>query len=109
MSTDIKLSKAQISIRWIFDSWLSNLGKKVVTDLAIPSARDNLPGLVSNLARNAINKIESQICGKGAVRAGKGLALFILHEDMNDTLKILKSEDLRVFIDGVTETVKHEI
>ena len=43
------------------------------------------------------------------MRAGKGLALFILHEDMNDTLKILKSEDLRVFIDGVTETVKHEM
>ena len=43
------------------------------------------------------------------MRAGKGLTLFILHEDTNDTLKILKSEDLRVFIDGVTETVKHEI
>ena len=43
------------------------------------------------------------------MRAGKGLTLFVLREDMNGTLKILKSEDLRVFIDGVTETVKHEI
>ena len=26
---------------------LGNLGKKVITDLTIPLARDNLPGLVS--------------------------------------------------------------
>ena len=36
-------------------SWLGNLGKKAVTNIAIPLARDNLPGLVSNLAPNAIN------------------------------------------------------
>ena len=26
---------------------LANLGKKVITDLTIPLARDNLPGLIS--------------------------------------------------------------
>ena len=73
-------------------------------------ARDNLSGLVSNLASNAINKFERKISGKGAVRAGKGFTLFISNEDMNDIIKIIKSlEDSGVLIDGVTETVKHEI
>ena len=35
---------------------LGNSGKKVIKDLVIPLARDNLPGLVSNLPSNAINK-----------------------------------------------------
>ena len=43
------------------------------------------------------------------MRAGKGFTLFILNEVMND-IKIIKAlEDSRVLIDGVTETVKHEI
>ena len=57
--TDIKLSKAQISkiiqSGGSFGSWLGNLGKKALTNKAIPLAKDNLPGLVSNLASNAIN------------------------------------------------------
>ena len=48
MSTDIKLSKAQISkiiqLGGSFDSWLGSLGKTALTDIAIPLARDNLPG-----------------------------------------------------------------
>ena len=44
------------------------------------------------------------------MRAGKGFYLFILNEDMNDIIKIIKSlEDSGVLIYGVTETVKHEI
>ena len=44
------------------------------------------------------------------MRAGKGFNLFILNEDMNDIIKIIKSlEDSGVLIYGVTETVKHEI
>ena len=44
------------------------------------------------------------------MRAGKGFTLFISNKDMNDIIKIIKSlEGLGVFIDGVTETVKHEI
>ena len=47
---------------------------------------------------------------KGAVRAGKGFTLFISNEDMNDIIKIIKPlEDSGVLIDGVNETVKHEI
>ena len=45
MSTDIKLSKTQIS-KMIqsggsFNSQLGNLGKKALTNIAIPLARDN--------------------------------------------------------------------
>ena len=52
MSTDIKLSKAQISKKFpsseSFGSWLGYLGKISLTNIAIPLAKDNLPGLVSN-------------------------------------------------------------
>ena len=42
------------------------------------------------------------------MRAGKRFCLFILMEDMNDIIKIIKPlEDSGVLIDGVTETVKH--
>ena len=114
MSTDIKLSKAQISkiiqSGGSFGSWLGNLGKKVIRDLAIPLARDNLPGLVSNLATNAINKFKRKISEKGAVRAAKGFTLFISNKHLNDIIKIIELfEDSGVLIDGVTETVKHEI
>ena len=72
--------------------------------------RDNLPGIISNLTSNVINKFERKIFGKGGVRTGKGFTLFISNEDMNDTIKYIESlEDLDVLIDGVTETVKHEI
>ena len=44
------------------------------------------------------------------MRAGKRFTLFISNEDMNDIIKFIKSlEDSGVVIDGVTETVKHEI
>ena len=73
-------------------------------------ARDNLSGLVSNLASNAINKFKRKISGKRDVRAGKEFNLFVSNEDMNDFMNIIKSlEDSGVLIDGVTETVKHEI
>ena len=59
MSTDTKFSKDQISkiiqSGGFLSNMLRNLGKKVITDLAIPLARDNLSGLVSNIAPNAIN------------------------------------------------------
>ena len=114
MSTDIKVSKVQISkiipSGKSFGSWLDDLGKKALTNIAIPLAKDNLPGLVSNLTSNAINKFERKISGKGAVRAGKGFALFISNEDMNDIIKIIQSvEDSGALTNRVTETVKHEI
>ena len=81
-----------------------------LTNIAIHNSINNLPGLVSNLTSNAINKFERKINGKGAERAGKGFTLFILNENMNDIIKIIKLvEVLGVLIDGVTETVNYEI
>ena len=52
MSTDTKLSKAQIFKKLksseSFGSWLCNLGKISLTNIAIPFAKDNLPQLVIN-------------------------------------------------------------
>ena len=114
MSTDIKLSKAQISqiiqSGGSFGFSLGNLGKKALTNIAIPLARENLPGLVGNLTSNAINKFERKISGKGAARTGKRFTLFVSNNHMNNIIKIIKSfEDSGVLIDGVTETIKHEI
>ena len=91
---------------------LDSLRKKALTNITIPLARNTLPVLVSNLTSNAINKFERKLSGKEAVRAGKVLDLFISNEDMSDIIKILKllEDSLEgVLIDGVIETVKHEI
>ena len=37
---------------------LGNLGRKALANIAIHLAKDNLPGLVSNLTSSAINKLE---------------------------------------------------
>ena len=77
---------------------------QIITDLAIHLARDNLPGLVSNLASEAIKILKKK--GKGAVGARKEFNLFILNKDMNGVIRNKKSlEDLGVLIDKVTEAV----
>ena len=62
MSTDIKLSKSQISkiieSGGSFGSWIGNLGKKAPRNITISLARDNLPGLASNLTSSTINLTE---------------------------------------------------
>ena len=113
-STYIRLRKYQISkitqSRGSFGSWLGNFGKKVLTNIAIFLARENLPGLISNLISNAINEFERKLGGSGADRAGKGFASFILNKDVNDIIEIVKSLDYsRVLIDEITETVKQKI
>ena len=66
--------------------------------------------MLSNIASNRINKFESKISRKGAVRAVKGFTFFFLNEDMNDITKSIKSlKNSNVLIDGVTETVQYEI
>ena len=82
----------------------------MLKNITISLARDNFPGLVRNLSSNAINKFERNISEKITARAGKIFTLFILNKNLNDIIKIMNSlEDLNVFIDGITEKVKHEI
>ena len=60
--TNIKLNETKISkiIQLVgpFCSLLANSGKEPITNIAIPLARNNLPGLVSNLTSSAINKFD---------------------------------------------------
>ena len=112
MSTDEKLSKAQISkiVQSIgfFGSWLANVRRKTLENVATSLARWNFHGLVINLTLSEINKFGRKVSGNRAVRAGKRFILFISNEDMNDITRIIKSlEDSLVLVDGVTETVKH--
>ena len=72
-----------------FGSWLANVDKKALKNVAMTLAGDSLPGKVSNLTSNAINTFKRKIKRKGAVRAGKG--------------------DSGVLIDEVTETAKYKI
>ena len=51
--------------------------------------------------------IQRKMCWQGFVRAGKGITLHILNEDMDDTIKIIKSlENSDVLLDDASETVK---
>ena len=70
---------------------MCNLGKKSLTNIAIPLARDNLTGLVSNLTSSAMNTFDRKISGKGTVRERKVFTSFISNEDLNDVIKIIKS------------------
>ena len=77
MSTDMKLSKAQISeivqSGGSFGPWLGNLAKTALTNITIPLARDNLPGLASNLISNWKNKFVRKISEKELLKQGKDL------------------------------------
>ena len=62
MTTDTKLSKAQISNiiqpgRYL-SPWLGNWGQKILANVTIPLDIGTLRGLVSNLVSNAIDKFE---------------------------------------------------
>ena len=114
MATDIRFSKAEISkiilSGGFFGSWLGNFGIKALAKIAIYLARGNLSGWVSKLTSNALHKLERKISGKGAIGARKGFILFISNEYKKDIIKIIKSlEASGLLIDGVTETVKHEV
>ena len=113
MSTDIKVSKTQvfktIQSGGSLGGFLANLGKKNTNKCCYSFSQSCLPGLVTNLTYT-INKFERKISKKGAVRTEKAFTSFFSNEDMNDNIQIIKSsEDSGVLIDGVTETVKHEI
>ena len=73
-------------------------------------AKENLPGLVSNLTSSAINKIWQKNRWKKSCQS-RNMIYFIYfkwrYEWFYQIIKWL--QDSGVLIDGVTETVKHEI
>ena len=112
MSPDIKRSKAQLSKMIQSGGFpcnvLGNLRKKAIKNIAIPLARNNLPGLVRKLVSNTKNKFERKVSGKGTGKIGKGFTFFISNKDMSNINIIESLEDSNVLIGGITETVEHE-
>ena len=50
------------------------------------------------------------MAGRGVIRAGKGIALVILNEQLPDIIRIIKSlENSGTLIDGISKTIKNEI
>ena len=67
---------------------MANWGKKTLANVAIPLVWDNLLGLVSNLASNAINKFDRKISGyKDLSKQEKNLLYFF---QMKASMMLLK-------------------
>ena len=107
MSTDLKLSKAQISKIIQSGGFLGSLLIKLAGPLmkvAIPLAKHVLAPLGIIAAASAIDAgIQKKIQGSGTT------TLIISNKEMNDFLKIVQAlEDSNIFLKGVTKTNKNE-
>ena len=107
MSTDLKLSKAQISKIIQSGGFLGSLLSKLAGPLmkaAIPLAKNILAPLGITAAASAIDAgIQKKIHGSGTT------TLIISNEEMNDIMKIVQAlEDSNILLKGVTKTIKNE-
>ena len=108
VSTDIKLSKAQISKIIQYGGFLGSLLSKLAGTLmkaAIPLAKNVLIPLGITAAASAIDaEIQKKIHGSGTA------TLIISNKEMNDMMKIVQAlEDSNILLKGVTKTIKNEI
>ena len=106
MTTDIKLSKAQVkkiiqSGRFL-DKLLSKLGGSLMK-VALPLAKNVLAPLGLTAAMSAIDGgIQKKI-------HGSGVKLIIEQEDMKDIMKIIKVlENSGILLKGVSKAIKNE-
>ena len=107
MSTDLKLSKAQISKIIQTGGFLGSLLSKLdgpLIKVAIPLAKNVLAPLeiysccFSNWCKNS-----KKMHGSGAT------ILIISNEEMTDTMKIIQAlEDSKILLKGVTKTMKQK-
>ena len=107
MSTDLKLSKAQISKIIQSGGFLGSLLSKLAGPLmkvAIPLAKNVLAPLGITAAASAIDAgIKKKIHGSGTT------TLIISNEQMNDIMKIVQAlEDSKILVKWVTKTIKNE-
>ena len=107
MSTDIKLSKAQISKIIQSGGFLGSLLSKLAGPLmkvAIPLAKNVLAPLGITAAASVIDAgIQKKIHRSG------NTTLIISNEEMNDIMKIVQAlEDPNILLKGVTKTIKNE-
>ena len=103
MSTDIKLSKAQISKT--IQSW-GFLGS-FLSKLAGPLMKFSVPLTPLGIAA-AASAIDARIQKK--IHGSETTTLIISNEEMNDIMKIVQAlEDSNISLKGVTETIRNEI
>ena len=107
MSTDLKLSKAQIFKIIQSGGFLGSLLSKLAGPLmkvATPLAKNVLAPLGITAAASAIDAgIQKKIHGSGTT------TLIISNEEMNDIMKIVQAlEDSNILLKGVTKTIKNE-
>ena len=107
MSTDLKLSKAQISKIIQSGGFLGSLLSKLAGPLmkvAIPLAKNVLAPLGITAAASAIDAgIQKKIHGSGTT------TLIISNEEMNDIMKIVQAlEDSNILLKEVSKTVENE-
>ena len=107
MSTDLKLSKAQISKIIQSGGFLGSLLSKLAGPLmkvAVPLAKNILAPLGITAAASAIDAgIQKKIQGSGTT------TLIISKEEMYDIIKIVQAlEDSNILLKRVTKTIKNE-
>ena len=110
MSTDIKLSKAQISKTIRSGGFLGSLLSKIaglLMKVAVPLAKNILAPLGITAATSAI---DGAIPPPQKKKHGSGtITLIISNEEMNYIMKIVAAlEDLNILLKGVTKTIKNE-
>ena len=107
MSTDIKLSKAEISKIIQSGGFLGSLLSKSAGPLmkvAVPLAKHILAPLGITAAASAIEAgIQKKIHGSGTT------ILIISNDELNDIIKIVQAlEDSNILSKGVSKTIKNE-
>ena len=113
LSTDIKFSKAQLSIMIQSGGFLDKLlGPLLKTGLSLmksvikPLAKSVLIPLGLTAAASAKKIIHKKILGSGH---NNNTTLIISNDEIDDILKIVKSlEDSGVLLKGVSETIQNE-
>ena len=106
ISTDLKLSKAQISKIIQFGGFLGSFLSKLagpLTKVDVPLAKNILAPLGIIAAASAIDaRIQKNIHGSGTT------TLIISNEEMNDIMKIVQAlEDSNILLKGVTKTIEN--
>ena len=112
-STDIKLSKTQLSKMIQSGGFLGNLLVKLAGPLmkvAMPLAKNVLAPLGLTAAMSAIDgSIKKKMLGSGETKGAGATTLIISNDEMDDILKIVKPlENSGVLLKGVSETIQHE-
>ena len=104
MSTDLKLSRAQISKIIQSGAFLRSFLSKLAGPVAVPLAKNILAPLGITAATSVIDEgIQKKIHGSGTT------TLITSNKEMNDIMKIVQAlEDSNILLKGVTKTIKNE-